>query len=381
MVNEKTITYADSGVNIEIVDDASKILFNASKKTWENRKGLLGEIIIPFEDFSGVRFIDVGNLPKGTVLCMGFDGIGTKMEIAERMNDHSTIAFDLFAMVCDDAVIRGAEPVLIGTVFDVNTLGNKDHSYIKQMKELAEGYINAAKAANVAVINGELAELGDRVNGYGDFNYNWCAGLIWFAKKDRLLTGNEVQVGDYCVGLNEPGFRSNGLSLTRKTFSTAYGENWHNIEFEGKKLGDWVLTPSIIYSACISEMFGGFDREPRVELHGVSHITGGGIPGKLGRILKPSGFGADIDTPFEPSPIIRHCQEKGNIPDDEAYRTWNMGQGMVVITPEPENAIRIAKEFGIEAQIIGKITEEKGIRIKSKGFFSEDEVLEYNTQK
>ena len=104
---------------------------------------------------------------------------------------------------------------------------------------------------------------------------------MWFAKKDRLFTGNEVQVGDYCVGLYEPGFRSNGLSLTRKTFSTAYGENWHNIEFEGKKLGYWVLEPSIIYSACVSEMFGGFDREPRVELHGVSHITGGGIPGKI----------------------------------------------------------------------------------------------------
>lgn len=377
MVDEKTITYADSGVNLELGDDASKILFNASKETWDNRKDILGEIIIPFEDFSGVRYINAGNLPEGTVLCMGFDGIGTKMEIAERMDDHSTIAFDLFAMVCDDAVIRGAEPILIGTVFDVNTLGNKDNSYIRQMRQLAEGYIKAAKTANVAVINGELAELGNRVNGYGDFNYNWCAGLIWFAKKDRLLTGNEIQIGDYCVGLNEPGFRSNGLSLVRNVFSSAYGDNWHNIEFEGKKLGYWVLEPSIIYSACVSEMFGGFDRDPRVELHGVSHITGGGIPGKLGRALKPSGFGADIDTPFEPSPVIKLCQEKGNIPDDEAYRAWNMGQGMVVITPEPENAIKIAEEFGIKAQIIGKVTEDRGIRIKSKGFFSEDAVLEY----
>ncbi len=344
-INEEktTITYADSGVNLELEDDAAKILFNASKATWNNRKGRLGEIIIPFDDFSGIRFIEVGRLPESTVLCMGFDGIGTKMEIAERMNDHATIAFDLFAMVCDDAVVRGGEPVLIGTVFDVNTLGDDKISYIAQMRELAEGYIAAARKANVAVINGELAELGSRVSGYGDFNYNWCAGLIWFARKDRMFTGKEIQAGDFCVGLKEPGFRSNGLSLVRKTFSTAYGDDWHNVDFNGKKLGDWVLTPSIIYSACVCSMFGGFDREPRAELHGVSHITGSGLPGKLGRVLKPSGLGADIDNPFSPSDIIHHCQEKGNIPDYEAYRAWNMGQGMVVITPEPKEAIKIAE--------------------------------------
>ncbi|MCK5373379.1 MAG: hypothetical protein KAJ20_03510, partial [Candidatus Aenigmarchaeota archaeon] len=103
----------------------------------------------------------------------------------------------------------------------------------------------------------------------------------------------------------------------------------------------------------------------------------GGLPGKLGRVLKPSGFGADIDTPFTPGEALLHCQEKGNIPDNEAYRAFNMGQGMVVITPNPEEAIKIAQEFGIEAQIIGKVTEEKGIRIKSQGFFNKDEVLEY----
>jgi len=380
-MTEKTITYADSGVNIELGDDASKILYNASKATWDNRKGMLGEVIVPFDDFSGIRYINVGNLPKDTVMNLGFDGVGTKIEIAERMNNYTTIAYDLFAMVCDDAVVRGAEPVLIGSILDVNSLGKGDISHIEKLRQLAEGYINAAKTANVAVVNGELAELGDRVNGYGDFNSNWGAGLVWFANKDRLFTGREIKVGDYCIGLYEPGFRSNGLSLVRKTFSTAYGDNWHNMDFKEKKLGDWVLTPSKIYSACVCSMFGEFDREPRVELHGVSHITGGGLPGKLGRVLKPSGFGADIDIPFTPGEALLHCQEKGNIPDNEAYRAFNMGQGMVVITPEPKEAIKIAQEFGIEARIIGKVTEEPGIRIKSKGFFSDGEVLEYNTGK
>ena len=381
MSGEKTITYADSGVNLELGNDASKILYNASKITWGNRENQLGEIVTRFDDFSGIKYINVGGLPKGTVMSLGFDGVGTKVELAERMNNHETVGYDLFAMVCDDAVIRGAEPVIIGSVLDINSLGKDNVSYINQMRQLAEGYINAAKAANVAVINGEIAELGSRVSGYGDFNYNWSAGLVWFAKEYRLFTGKEVEKGDYFVGLNEPGFRSNGLSLVRKTFSTAYGDDWHNVDFNGKTLGDWVLTPSTIYSACVSSMFGGFDKEPRVELHGVSHITGGGIPEKLGRALEPSGLGADIDTPFTPGEALLHCQEKGNIPDYEAYRAWNMGQGMVVITPYPKEAIKIAEEFGIKAQVIGKVTEQKGIRINSRGFFSEGNELVYNIKK
>ena len=116
-------------------EGSPEILYNAAKQTWTNRKGKLGELIIPFDDFSGVRAIDVSNLPKGTLMNIGFDGVGTKMEIAERINDHTTIAFDLFAMVCDDASIRGAEPVLIGTILDVNTLGKEHENYIEQIKK------------------------------------------------------------------------------------------------------------------------------------------------------------------------------------------------------------------------------------------------------
>src|SRR3989339_88770 len=221
---------------IVLKEEVSKILYNAAKQTWCNRKGRLGELIVPFDDFSGVRAIDVSNLPSGTLMNIGFDGVGTKMELAERINDHRTIAFDLFAMVCDDAIVRGAEPVLIGSILDVNTLG--------------KGYINAAKSANVAIVNGEVAELGNRIGGFGSnffvlnlahnyislnlrednwkdiqllssylietneklknkiykqlkvpekefidnadslrtLNYNWGAAVVWFAKKERLFT-------------------------------------------------------------------------------------------------------------------------------------------------------------------------------------------------
>jgi len=373
----KQTTYADSGVNIDLGDDVSKILYNAAKQTWDNRKGKLGEVIVPFDDFTGVRAIDVSNLPSGTLMNIGFDGVGTKMELAERIGNHKTIAYDLFAMVTDDAVVRGAEPVLVGTILDVNSLGTSDNPFIEEVRQLAEGYIGAAKAANVAIVNGEVAELGSRVGGFGNFNYNWGAGVVWFAKKDRMFTGKEIKKGDYLVGLKEEGFRSNGLSLVRKIMKNNFGDNWHQISWRGKSLAELALTPSQIYTAAVVDMFGGYGGEPKTEVHGVAHITGGGIPGKLGRVLKPSGLGAMIDNPFEPSEFMKYIQTLGNVSDVEAYKTWNMRQGMIIISPKPDEVMKIAEEYKIPSQKIGKVTEKKGIRIKNKGAFSKGEFLEF----
>ncbi len=359
-------TYKEAGVDLELGDNASKILFEASKKTWANRKGKFGEIINPFDDFAGARVFDVSKLPEGSYMCLGFDGIGTKMEIAERIGKHDTVAYDLLAMVCDDAVVRGGEPVIVGSVLDINTLDKDGASYIDFVKQLAVGYINAAKQAGVAIINGEMAELGARISGYGDFNYSWSAGVIWVAKKERMFTGKEIKAGDKIVGLREEGFRSNGLSLLRYVLKKEYGDNWHEKDFDGKNLGEEALKPSTIYSKAVCEMFGGFDRQPEALVHGVAHITGGGLPGKLGRVLRPSGLGAEITDPFEPPKLMKHVQEIGGIKDEEAYRTWCMGQGMVVITPQAEKVIEIARNHGIHAKVIGKITEQPDIIVKTK---------------
>ena len=351
-------TYEEAGVNIELGDDVSKILYNAAKQTWDNRKGKLGEIIVPFDDFSGVRAIDVSNLPSGTLMNIGFDGVGTKMELAERVGDHRTIAYDLFAMVCDDAVVRGAEPVLIGSILDVNTLTDN----IEEVRQLAEGYVNAARDANVAVINGEVAELGNRVGGYGKFNYNWGAGLVWFANKDRLFTGLEIKDGDSIVALKENGFRSNGLSLVRKILNN---NDWPS------DLVQAALEPSKIYSGAVVDMFGGYDGEPKAEIHGVVHVTGGGIPGKLGRVLKPSGLGANLDNLYTPPDVMLECQKLGDVSNEEAYKTWNMGQGMLIISPNPADVISVASGHGIDAKEVGEVYSKPSVCIKSKGYCDE----------
>jgi len=379
---KRQITYAGSGVNIELGDDASQVLYEAAKLTWENRKGRLGELIVPFDDFSGVRAIDVSGLPPGTLMNIGFDGVGTKMELAERINDHRTIAYDLFAMVCDDAVVRGAEPVLIGSILDVNSLGRENKTNIEQVKQLAEGYIHAAKAANVAIVNGEVAELGNRVGGYGDFNYNWGAAVVWFANRDRMFTGKEIKKGDSLVGLRETGFRSNGLSLVRKVMQKNYGENWHMLDRQGKHdlertMAREILTPSKIYTGAVVDMFGGYEGEPKAKIHGIAHITGGGVPGKLGRVLKPSSLGAYIDEPFKPSTIMLYIQGLGNVSDEEGYRTWNMGQGMIIVTPKPEEVMKVAKYHGIENKVIGEVIQRPEITIKSKGISSGGKQLNF----
>ena len=358
-------TYADSGVNIELGDDASKVMYEAAKLTWKNREGRLGQVVTPKDDFSGVRVIDVGGLPQGSVMCMGFDGVGTKVELAERLEKHDTVAFDLFAMVCDDAVVYGGEPVLVGSILDVNSLGKEGASYLNFMKQLATGYVAAAKAARVAVINGEIAELGMRISGYGAFNYNWGSAAIWFAKKDRLFTGAEIKVGDKVVTLREKGFRSNGFSLLRKVMKDNYGEKWHAEKLDGKLMGELALEPSQLYCAAVCDMFGGYGNEKQCEVHGVAHITGGGIVGKLGRVLKRAGLGAKLPNLFEPCALMQQAIKVGNVARDEAYRSWNMGNGMMVIVApgEEQKAIAIAAEHGIDAQVCGEITEGRKLEI------------------
>jgi phosphoribosylformylglycinamidine cyclo-ligase len=337
---------------------------------------------------------------------MGFDGIGTKVEIAEREGRHDTAAYDLFAMVCDDCPPRGAEPVIVGSILDVRSLGTDEHSHIELVKQLGRGYVEAAKDAGVAVVNGEIAELGGRVVGYSSppglmarlrqsarylargelepapgFHYNWGAGVVWFAKKDRMFTGREIKEGDYLVGLREDGPRSNGLSLIRKVCKKAHGREWHKEKpdsYSTKTLGGMALEPSRIYSKAVVEMFGGFDGEPQAEIHGISHITGGGIPGKLGRTLKPSGLGAYISDPLDPCYLMLYCQEKGGIEDREAYRTFNMGQGMIIITPDPVKVSMVAKKHNIDAVYMGTVTEKPGITIRSKGTRSRGKELVFD---
>ena len=343
-------------------DKASTIFYEAAKKTWMNRFCLLGEIVQPNEDFSGVRFCRMTQtrttISEELYLGFCFDGIGTKIEIAERMDKWDTLAYDLFAMVVDDAVCAGAEPALIGTVLDVSTYD------IRRIEQIAKGYINAAKTARIAVINGELANLGFRVQGWGDFRANWNAGCLWFANPDRLLKGDTIEHGDAIICLQETGCRSNGFTLLKSILQYQLGGNWHNTCLEGETLGVLALQPSRIYAPAIVDVL--YLGKPNTTVHGIAHITGGGLPGKLTRLLKRRGLGADITKPFKPGKIFAYVRNQNLVPEKVAYETWNMGQGMIVITsPGAAKGFmsRILTNHNIQSEIIGEVKKQNFIRI------------------
>jgi phosphoribosylformylglycinamidine cyclo-ligase len=130
----------------------------------------------------------------------------------------------------------------------------------------------------------------------------------------------------------------------------------------------------------VVDMLGGVHGEPQAELHGVVHVTGGGIPGKLGRLLRRVALGAELSDPLPPSPLLAYLQECGPVSDHEAYRAWNMGQGMLLVTPQPDAVLRLATQHGIPARIVGEVTSQPGIRLRSRGYFSSGhEVLEYTS--
>ena len=379
MNTEAKNAYALAGVDVDVEAQASRIMYEASKATYVNRVGKFGEITTPFDDFAGLRMVAIDSLPPDSFFSVGFDTVGTKVTLAERTGIHDTIAYDLFAMVCDDAVLRGGEPVLIGSTLDIKSLGT-DERFLPILRDLAKGYVAAAGDAGVAVINGEIAQMGELIGGYGDFPYHWGAACVWFAKKEKLLTGHEIKQGDAVVMLREHGFRANGWSLIRKVFREAYGEEWHDADFGESKIGIEALRPSIIYSKAVVALHGGFEKEGSCNIHGVSHITGGGVPEKMMRVLRPSGLGAELTDLFDPPEIMAHCQKVGGVADHDAYRTWNMGQGMALITPEPEKVIREVQAFGIEAKVVGRIVKQPGVRLMSRGVEKQGQKLSFEDQ-
>jgi len=344
--------YQKAGVNVKAGDTASEAFYKASKTTWHYRTGI-GRIQSAFDDFSGLRYIDVSNL-KDTVMGDNYDGVGTKSEIAERLKKFDTLGFDLLAMVCDDAVIRGAEPVAVGNVLDVSRVD------AKPMTQLAHGLERAAKMANVSIINGEIAELGKKVGGFGAFRLNWAASCIWLAKKERLLDGSKVRAGQTIITLKEDGFRSNGLTLARKIMEHQSGGQWHE---QHRRLAEQLLHPSKIYTRFASSLFGGYGGQPVASVSAMAHITGGGIPGKLGRALKPSGLGAELTDLYEPCKAMRVLMELGHVEKDEAYRTWNMGNGLLIVTNEPDKVLKQAKLMNLDAKVAGTVTKQPKIEI------------------
>ncbi|SHJ66315.1 phosphoribosylformylglycinamidine cyclo-ligase [Hymenobacter daecheongensis DSM 21074] len=379
-----TTLKATAGYSIEEGNAASKNAYQWAQKTFSTRAGKPGE---PAQDLAGgfsneIRF-------GAERLGIGSDGIGTKIEVAERMDRYDTLGYDLIAMVADDLVVAGFVPTNLSNIIDVNTLN------YEVVDELMRGLHDAAQFSQMAVTGGEIAELGNRIGGYpgAKMNFNWCSTAVGVLHPslERPLSGANVRAGQAVVALRSPSFRSNGYSLARRALTKAFGEAWHTAPYTGTDAaafhnyawnnplassgapapmergpggevtwGDVMLAPSLIYSPGVAAVL-----DAGLPLHAAAHITGGGIADNFKRVLK-NGLGAELNHLFEPLPAMQQLAELAGITPTEAYLYWNMGNGMLLVTDEDqaEAVAASVRGNGYAAQVAGRITAGPGVTLR-----------------
>jgi len=353
-------TYKQSGVDIKAGDACSALAYSAAKNTFSARKGLIGKPVIMEGGFSGA--LDFGKF----YLIQNCDGVGSKIAVAEALNKFDTLGYDLLAMVTDDAVCVGAETVSITNTVDTNKVS------ARAIGPMMKGLQKACKEQKVVIPGGEIAELPDLMKGN-----SWNATALGIVEKRKMITGKGVKPGDTIIGLKSRGFRSNGFSLIRYILKKKFGASWAKKKYVGKKTwGDAVLTPSLIYSAALLDVIGRYEKKRKVPVKALAHTTGGGIPGNLKRVL--GSYGAELDTLMKPHKMMLDLQELGNVKDQEAYKTLNMGMGMMLICRDFSAIEKILKKHGIQSQIIGCVTKQPGIRLLSRGKFQSGKVLHFS---
>ena len=346
-----------NGVDTILGNSCSEVAFNRAKETFNNRAGLIG---VPSADECSGFFSQVimfGN----TRIAVSSDGIGTKAEVAERQGVYDTLGYDLMAMIADDLSSIGAVPTTISNIIDA------DHLDVKIIDELMKGLNNAAKTAGVVISGGEIAELGDRICGYGKgMHFNWCAtGIGIIPEGKEPIDGSEVKPGQSVVTFYNPGFRSNGFTLARKILHREFGDNWHEKPYSDKLTwGEALLTASKIYSPVITNLI-----DSGVKITGIAHITGGGVIDNFRRTLRRKGLGALLDNLFEPDDYVKKLQMIGKIPEETAYSQWNMGNGMLVIVNgrDVDTVVQCAARSGISARQCGIISNEPLVTVHTKG--------------
>ncbi len=317
-------SYAEAGVDIEKEERAVKSLL----KSLEYKRKDFGKPVL-VNHFASV--IDIG-----VKLAITTDGVGTKIKVAEIMNDFTTIGIDCVAMNVNDLMAVGAEPIAI---VDYIATNNPDE---RIMAEIGKGLNEGCKIANINLIGGETATL--------DFVKGWDLSATAIGIVKELITGDKIREGDVIIAFPSSGIHSNGLTLARKLIERN-GISYFD-KFDGKRIGEVLLTPTRIYTEILEiiERYGD-------KIHGMAHITGGGLL-NLKR-LKIIRF--VIENPLKPHKIFNFIQELGEIDDREMYRTFNMGMGFMLIVDE-----EIAKEVEkcYDARIVGYVEEGSGVYLK-----------------
>jgi phosphoribosylformylglycinamidine cyclo-ligase len=330
-------TYAGAGVDIGAGERAVELIKPLVRSTY--RPEVIGDI----GSFGGLFGFDTTGY-RNPVLVSSTDGVGTKAQVAAMVGRFDTIGVDLVAMCVDDLVCQGAEPLFF---LDYISVGHLDPDHIAS---LVAGVAEGCRQAGCALIGGEMAEH-PGVMGADDFDLvGFAVGVV---ERDRIVTGATVAPGDVLVGLPSPNLRANGYSLARRVLFDVAGRGPDEPAFEGapRSLGDELLDPSVIYAPAVLAL-----RE-QAEVKAVAHITGGGIPGNLVRVL-PDHADAVVDrSTWEAPPIFAEIQRLGGVADAEMASVFNLGLGMIVVVPADEagSVVKVLEGLGHRARRVGEV--------------------------
>ena len=338
-------SYEKAGVNLEAGYEVVRRIKSHVKST--NRPGVMGNI----GAFGGM--FDLASLGyKEPILVSGTDGVGTKLKIAFEIDKHDTIGIDAVAMCVNDVLAQGAEPMFF---LDYVAVGHNEPAKIEAIvASVAEG----CRQAGCALIGGETAEMPGM---YGGGEYDIAGFTCGVVERAKLIDGSKVKVGDVLVGIASSGVHSNGFSLVRKIVSdNGFDLKAPHADLGDKPLGEVLLTPTRIYVKQVLEVIRECD------VHGISHITGGGFDENIPRILS-EGQGVEVsEGSWEILPVFHFLEKYGNVAHREMFNIFNMGIGMVIALDESEaaKAIEILTKHGEKASIIGRIIEGEGVTIK-----------------
>lgn len=339
-------TYKDAGLDLQLYGEAMSRLPRLLGRTFSPRTiPLPGGFAGLFQlDFEGPLFSRRYEEP---VLVSCADGVGTKLQVAQKTGIHNTVGLDLVAMSVNDALCCGAEPLFF---LDYVVMGRDDPALLEQ---IVEGVSAGCVQADCALLGGETAIHPDQFEP-GDYDLaGFCVGVV---EKRRLIDGKSIAEGDVLLGVGSSGLHSNGFSLARKIVFEIAGHSVNDhVEALGCTVGDELLRPTIIYARAVREILSNY--KVKQVVHGIAHITGGGLHENLERIL-PAGARALIrrDSWTVP-PVFGWLQQLGDVDTAEMQRVFNMGLGLVlVVSPYYADSIRTQlDECGLQSWNIGQI--------------------------
>ena len=336
MKDSEQMSYKTAGVDIEAASRSVEMI-----KTWVDRTRR-PEVMTGIGLFGGMFAFDVHKYQE-PVLVSGTDGVGTKLRIAQMMQVHDTVGIDLVAMCVNDVLCHGAEPLFF---LDYIGLGKLEPALVEA---LVKGVSAGCVEAGCALIGGETAEM---PGFYADDEYDLAGFVVGAVECSRLINGSQIEAGDMIIGLPSSGIHSNGFSLVRKVLLEKAGLKLNDYAPElGHTWGEELLTPTRIYVKSILPLVQEFD------IKGIAHITGGGLPENMERIV-PQGLQAVIESSsIKSQPIYEIIQAKGAIEKREMFKTFNMGIGLAIVvsTRYYDKVLESLKAAGEKPQLIGKI--------------------------